>query len=86
VRTASPRAVAARGVRQVGEFRGRQVFEQRRLARVLADIGAADRHRHDLGARGVDRRARLREILYLPVPTRRREWKFLPASAEILFI
>ncbi len=58
-------AIAAGGVRQVGELRGRQRVEQARLLGVLADVGATDRHRDDLRARGLDRGARLGEILVL---------------------
>jgi len=57
------RRVAAGGVRQQGDLRWREEFEQARLLRVLADIGAADRDRDDLGAARLHRRPRLREIL-----------------------
>jgi hypothetical protein len=46
-------------------LRGRQDFQQRGLARFLADVGAADGDGDDLGARGVDGFARLREVLVL---------------------
>jgi mono/diheme cytochrome c family protein len=59
------RAVAARGVRQDRVARGRQEFEQARLVRVLADVGAPDRDGHDLGAGRFDCRARLGEVLVL---------------------
>jgi hypothetical protein len=58
-------AVAAGGIGQIGELRGRQRLEQARLVLVLADVGAADRHGDDLRSRGLDRRARLGEVLVL---------------------
>src|SRR5436190_10810003 len=57
--------VAAGGVRQIREIRRRQGVEQARLVLVLADVGAADRHRDDLRARGLDGGARLGEVLVL---------------------
>jgi hypothetical protein len=59
------RRVAAGGVGQDGELRGRQGFEDRGLPGFLADVGAADGDRDDLGARGVDGFTRLREVLVL---------------------
>ena len=50
---------------QVGEFRHRHGVEQVGLVGVLAEVGAADRHRDDLRAAGVQRRARLGEVLVL---------------------
>src|SRR5207245_6581988 len=57
-------AVAAGGVGQDGEAVGRQEVEQVLLARV-GDVHAAHGDGHDLGARGLDRLARLRERLVL---------------------
>ena len=59
------RAVAAGGIRQVGVLRRGQRIEQARLVGILADVGAPNRDRDDLGAAGVDRRARLGEVLVL---------------------
>jgi hypothetical protein len=57
--------VAAGGIGQDGELRGRQRVEQVGLAGVLADVGAADCDGDDLGAGSVDGRAGFGEILVL---------------------
>ena len=59
------RRVAACGIRQDGEARRRQCFEQIGLVGILADVAAANRHRDNLGTAGVDGGARFSEVTIL---------------------
>jgi hypothetical protein len=65
--------VAAGGVGQDGVAVRRQHVEQVGLARVLADVGAADRHGDDLAPAASMASRVSAKSLYLPVPTSRRE-------------
>ena len=55
-------AVAACGVGQQRESRGRHGLEQAWLIGILADVGAPDRDRDDLGPARIDRQSGLLEI------------------------
>ncbi len=57
------RGIATSGIRQNSVFLRRQHVEQVGLARVLADVGAADRHGDDLGAGRFGGQAGLLQIL-----------------------